>query len=92
MPLSEIKSYVVVLSFYIKMIKRRTLQVSSSKHSIKKDMLFSLVQIEIILVGQGGVLPAPPPLGYAPENTVLKTIKVLQHFYNKISTCTESTK
>ena len=55
MPLSETKRYVVVLSFYIKMIKRKTLQVSSSKHSIKKDMFFSLGQIEIILVGQGGV-------------------------------------
>ena len=46
---------------------KRTLQVSSSKHSIKKDMLFSLGQIEIVLVGQGGVLQPPlPPLGYAP--------------------------
>ena len=61
MPLSEIKSYVVVLSFYIKMIKRRTLQVSSLKHSIKKDMLFSLGQIEIILVRHGGFLPSSPP-------------------------------
>ena len=56
--LSEIKSYVVVLSFYIKMIKRRTLQVSSLKHSIKKDMFFCLGQIEIILVAPEGVLPA----------------------------------
>ena len=30
-PLSEIKSYVVVLPFYIKMMKRRTLQVCSFK-------------------------------------------------------------
>ena len=64
-PHSEIKSYVVVLSFYIKKIKRRTLQVSSSKHSIKKDMLFSLGQIEIILVGQGG---SPPPLSPLPSS------------------------
>ena len=49
------------------MIKRRTLQVSSSKHSIKKDMLFSLGQIEIALGGQGGSPPPPSPsLGYAP--------------------------
>ena len=49
------------------MIKRRTLQLSSSKHSIKKDMLFSLGQSEIILVRQGGSTPSPPlpPLGYA---------------------------
>ena len=44
------------------MIKRRTLQVSSSKDSIKKDMLFSLGQIDIILVGQGGVLTLLPHL------------------------------
>ena len=47
-PLSEIKSYVLVLSFYIKMMKRRTLQACSFWHSIKK-------------VGQGGVLPPFPP-------------------------------
>ena len=49
------------------MIKRRILQLSSSKHSIKKDMLFSLGQIEIILVRQGGSTPSPPlpHLGYA---------------------------
>ena len=47
------------------MIKRRTLQVSSSKHSIKKDILFSLGQVEIILVRQGGAFP-PPPLDYGP--------------------------
>ena len=47
------------------MIKRRTLQVSSSKHSIKKDMLFSLGEIKIILVGQRGS-PFPKNLGYVP--------------------------
>ena len=74
MPLSEIKSYVMVLSFYIKMIKRRTLQVSNLKHSIKKDMLFSLGQIEIILVGQGGVLLPLPPLGYASECDIYNSV------------------
>ena len=52
------------------MIKRRTLQVSSSKYSIKKDMLFSLGQTEIILVGQGGSpspLSPPPSTGYTPD-------------------------
>ena len=49
------------------MIKRRTLQVSSSKDIIKKYMLFSLGQIEIILVVQGGVLTPLPLLGYAPD-------------------------
>ena len=61
MPLSAIKSCVVVLSFYIKIIKRRTLQVS--RHSIKKDMFFCLGQIEIILVGaRGEFLPLLPSL------------------------------
>ena len=37
-PLSEIKSYVVVLSFYIKMMKQRTLQACNSRHSTKKGI------------------------------------------------------
>ena len=37
-PLSEIKSYVVVLPFYIKMMKRRTLQVCSFKAYHQKGM------------------------------------------------------
>ena len=45
----------VLLSFYIKMMKRRTLQVCSLKHSIKKGMFFCLWQIEII-TSAGGVL------------------------------------
>ena len=44
-PLSEVKSYVVVLSFYIKMMKRRTLQACSLKHDIKKGIIFCLGQI-----------------------------------------------
>ena len=36
--LSEIKSYVVVLSFYIKMMKQRTLQACNSRHSTKKGI------------------------------------------------------
>ena len=60
------------MSFYIKMIKRRTVQVSSLKHSIKKDMLLSLGQTEIILVRHGGVLtsspPPPPPLATRLQN------------------------
>ena len=43
-PLSGVKSYVVVLSSYIKMMKRRTLQICNLKHSIKKDILFCLSQ------------------------------------------------
>ena len=69
MPLSEIKSYVVVLSFYIKMIKRITLQVSSSKYCIKKDMPFSLGPTEIILVGKGWYFCPLSPPGYAPNVT-----------------------
>ena len=38
MPLSEIKSYALVLSFRIRMMKRKTLQTRSLKHSIKKHV------------------------------------------------------
>ena len=83
MPLSEIKSYVVALSVYINMIKIRTLQVPISKHSIKKDMIFSLGQIEIILVGQGGILP---PLGYASASaSYFKRVKHAQNLCLKKS-------
>ena len=40
LPLSEINSYVVALSFYIKMMKRRTLQGCRLSHSIKKAMFY----------------------------------------------------
>ena len=72
MSLSEIKSYVVVLSVYIKMIKRRILQASSLKHSIKKDILFSLGQIEIILVGQVGSPPSPLPPSWLRACSIVK--------------------
>ena len=64
-PLSEIKSYVVLLSFYIKMIKGRRLQACSLRHSIKKGMLSVLGKL-------GGSPPplSPPPSGYAPVYTV----------------------
>ena len=39
MPTSEIKSYAVELSFYIKLMKGRRLQACSLRHSIKKGML-----------------------------------------------------
>ena len=40
LPLSEINSYVVALSFYIKMMKRRTIQGCRLSHSIKKAMFY----------------------------------------------------
>ena len=43
-PLSEVKSYVVVLFFYINRLKGRTLQACSLKYSIKKGMFFCLGQ------------------------------------------------
>ena len=46
-PLSEIKNYVVVLSFYIKMMKRRTLQACSLRHSIKKGMIYVLCKLNL---------------------------------------------
>ena len=62
-PLSEIKSYVVLLSFYIKMIKGRRLQACSLRHSIKKGMLSVLGKLDLFKLGRGEVLlPSPPPL------------------------------
>ena len=56
-PLSEIKSYVVVLPFYIKMMKRRTHQACSFKAYYQKRHVFCLGQTELVLVGQGGGSP-----------------------------------
>ena len=56
-PLSEIKSYVVVLSFYIKMMKRRTFQACSLRHSIKTGMFFVSGKMDLFKSGRGGVLP-----------------------------------
>ena len=61
-PLSEVKSFFVVLSFYIKMMQRRTLRTCSLKHSIKKACFSVQGKIEFILVGRGGVLPPSLPL------------------------------
>ena len=64
MPLSEIKSYVVVMSFYIKMMKRRTLQACSLRHSIKKGMLSVQGKLDLFKSGRGGESSHPhsPPL------------------------------
>ena len=69
-PLSEIKSYVVVLSFYIKMMKRRTLQACSLRHNIKKGMFSVQGKLGLFDSGRGRVLPSPLPLGYAPAQPV----------------------
>ena len=63
MLLSEIKSYVVVPSFYIKMMKRRTLQACSLRHSIKEGMFSVQGKLDLFKSGRGGVLlPPSPPL------------------------------
>ena len=72
-PLSEIKSYVVLLSFYIKMMKGRRLQACSLRHSIKKGMLYVWRRLDLFKSGRGGSLapsPHPPSLGYAPVKLI----------------------
>ena len=73
-PLSEIKSYVVVLPFYIKMMKQRTLQACNSRHSTKKSIApknFSVWgKLGLFKSDRGAVLP-PPPLGYTPVSKQL---------------------
>ena len=60
-PLSEINSYVVVLSFYIKMMKRSTLQGCSLSHSIKKAMFYVKGKLDLFNLDRRGVLlPSPP--------------------------------
>ena len=56
MILSEIKTYVVVMSFYMKMMKQRTLQPYSLRHSIKKDMFSVLGKLDLFKSSRGGVL------------------------------------
>ena len=66
-PLSEIKSYVAILSFYIKMMKRRTLQICSLRHSIKKGMFSVQGKLDLFKSGMGEY---PPPLGYGPAEQI----------------------
>ena len=60
-PLSEIRSYNVVLSFYVKMMKRRTLRACSFKAYYQKRHAFWLGKTGLALVGQGAIPPPPPP-------------------------------
>ena len=83
MSLSEIKSYAVVLSFYIKMMKRRTLQACNLKDSIKKKHIFCLGQTELKLDRMAVLPPSYPtpsstnPLGYASVSVDLWVLKML---------------
>ena len=64
--LSEINSYVVVLSFYIKMMKRRTLRACSLRH--RENWTWTC------LSGAGG---SPPPLPLPPPPTWLRACDLL---------------
>ena len=62
---SEIKSYVVVLSFYIKMMRRRISHVNSLKHIIKKSMFSVSGKLDLFMLGRGRgdsapTSPSPP--------------------------------
>ena len=61
-PLSE--SYVVVLSFYIKVMEQRTLQACSLRHNIKKVMFSVQGKLDLFKSGRrGGEFSSPyPPL------------------------------
>ena len=61
MPLSEIKSYVAVLSFYIKMMKRRRFQACSLRHSIKKACLMFRTNWTCLSWAGGSPPPSPSP-------------------------------
>ena len=55
--LSEIKSYVVVLSFFIKMMKQRTFQACSLKYSTKKGMFYVQDKLKFFKSGRGQSSP-----------------------------------
>ena len=80
-PLSEIKSYVVVLLFYIKMMKGRTLQAYSLRHSINKGMFSVYGKLDLFKLRREGSYPPPPPppspLGYTPVKIKQETTRVL---------------
>ena len=59
--LSEIKGYVVLLSFYIKMMKGRRLQACSLRHGIKNGMLSVWGKLDLFKSARRAVLPPPPP-------------------------------
>ena len=61
-PLLEIKGYVVLLSFYIKMMKGRRLQACSLRHGIKNGMLSVWGKLDLFKSARRAVLPPPPPL------------------------------
>ena len=92
MPLSEIKCCGAVPSFYIKMMKRRTLQACSLKHSIQKDMFCVLGKMNLFRSGKGKSSP-PPLLGYASENYTVIAFKktyINTYIYICIHTCTRN--
>ena len=60
-PLLEVKSYAVVLSFYIKIVKERTLQLFSLKHSIKKGTFFLFRAKWKLFKSDRGEYSPPPP-------------------------------
>ena len=61
MPFSEIKSWGVAPFFYIKMIKRRTLQACNLKYSIQKETLSALDKMDLFRLGKGESNSLPPP-------------------------------
>ena len=54
-PLLEIKSYAVLLSFYIKMMKGRRLQACSLRHGIKNGILSVWGKLDLFKSAKGGV-------------------------------------
>ena len=77
-PLSEIKSYVVVLLFYIKMMKGRTLHAYSLlRHSINKGMFSVYGKLDLFKLGRGGSSPPHSPLGYTPVKIKQEKTRVL---------------
>ena len=86
--LSEIKSYVVVLSFYVKMMTGKRLQVCNLRHSIKKGMLSVKGKLVLFKSRKGRVFPPPLPICYMPDIYIYIYIYIHIHTYiNKKPVC-----
>ena len=83
-PPSEIRSCGVVPSYYIKMMKRRILQVSRLKHSIKKGMFSILGKLNLFKLGHGeSSLCTDPKTEMQSQISAIENIETQIYFVTK---------
>ena len=72
-PVSEIKSYGRVPSFYSKIVNQRTLHAVSLEYSIKSDVFFALRKLNLVKLDRWSLALLPTHLPY--QNGYTKIIK-----------------